>query len=75
MDLPNPNRIDLDNPADVMLWSDMLSITTEQLIEIVQKIGPMSAAVRFYATRLGAERRPAKAPVSPVEANFEQAMA
>ena len=45
------NRIDLDNEADVLLWADTLSITKEQLREIVAKVGPMPAAVRFYASR------------------------
>lgn len=66
MELPNPNRIDLDDEAAVLLWSDMLSITSDQLVEIVRKVGPMTAAVRFYAAKLATERKPAKTPVQRV---------
>jgi EAL domain-containing protein (putative c-di-GMP-specific phosphodiesterase class I) len=47
-DLGNPNRLDLDNTADVLLWADDLSISVERLHEIVDKVGPMRAAIRFY---------------------------
>jgi len=57
MDLPNPNRINLDNRAEVLLWADMLAISAERLVEIAGKVGPMSAAVRFYAARLDKERK------------------
>ena len=57
MDLPNPNRIDVDNRAEVLLWADMLAISAERLMEIATKVGPMSAAVRFYASKLEPERR------------------
>ncbi len=79
MELPNPNRIDLEDPAAVMLWADMLSITPDRLVEIVRKVGPMSASVRFYATKLGTERgagKAAPAPAGKIEAfAAEQAMA
>ncbi len=58
MDLPNPNRIDLDDRAQVMLWADMLAISADRLVEIAGKVGPMSAAIRFYATKFGDERQP-----------------
>jgi hypothetical protein len=57
MDLPNPNRIDLDDHAQVMLWADMLAISDDRLVEIARKVGPMSAAVRFYASKLGDDRK------------------
>ncbi len=46
--LGNPNRLDVSNLADVMLWADDLSIPVERLLEVVKKVGPMRAAIRFY---------------------------
>ena len=57
MDLPNPNRIDLDDRAQVLLWADLLAIPAERLVEIARKVGPMSAAIRFYASKLGDDRK------------------
>jgi hypothetical protein len=56
MQLPSPNRIDLDDPANVMLWADMMSISVERLREIVARVGPMVPAVKFYAAK--SEDRP-----------------
>ncbi len=44
----NPNRLDLCNHADVLLWADDLSISVKRLREVVAKVGPMRAAVRSY---------------------------
>jgi Protein of unknown function (DUF3606) len=51
MQLPSPNRIDLDDPANVMLWADMMSISVERLREIVARVGPMAPAVKFYVAK------------------------
>jgi len=57
MELPNPNRINVDDRAEVLLWADLLSISAERLIEIAGKVGPMSAAVRFYASKMEREKK------------------
>ena len=47
-DLVNPNRLDQADRAEVLLWADDLSISVARLLEIVAKVGPMRAAIRFY---------------------------
>ena len=49
VDGSNPNCLDINNTADVMLWADDLGISIERLHEIVDKVGPMRAAIKFYA--------------------------
>ena len=58
VEVRNPNRLDLGNDADILLWADDLAISVERLRDIVAKVGPMRAAVRFYvaATERKAER-------------------
>jgi diguanylate cyclase (GGDEF)-like protein/PAS domain S-box-containing protein len=48
VEVTNPNRLDVNNPADVLLWADDLSVSVDRLREVVAKVGPMRAAVRFY---------------------------
>jgi diguanylate cyclase (GGDEF)-like protein/PAS domain S-box-containing protein len=48
----NPNRLNLADDAEVLLWADDLSISVEQLREIAAKVGPMRAAIRFYASTI-----------------------
>lgn len=63
-DLPNPNRLAIDEPAEVLLWADDLSISAERLREIVEKVGPMRAAIRGY---VNAQRRSAGRVSTPIE--------
>jgi diguanylate cyclase (GGDEF)-like protein/PAS domain S-box-containing protein len=49
-DASKVNCLDRDDAAETMLWADDLGITVEYLREIVSKVGPMRAAVRFYVT-------------------------
>jgi hypothetical protein len=51
------NRINLEDHADVMLWADNLSISVEQLREIVAKVGPMIPSVSFYAKKTANNRK------------------
>ena len=48
VDAGPPNRLDVDNFAEVMLCADDLSISAEELRRIVTKVGPMRAAIRYY---------------------------
>ncbi len=54
------NRINLQDPADVLLWADTLSIPVEQLHDIVARVGPMAPAVRYYAMKVAQQQRPAR---------------
>jgi Protein of unknown function (DUF3606) len=51
------NRINLDDPAELLLWADHLEITVERLREIVARVGPMAPSVAFYAKKSGQERK------------------
>ncbi len=50
VDVATPNRLNLADPAEVLLWADDLGISVEDLCAIVAKVGPMRAAIRFYAS-------------------------
>ena len=63
-DLPNPNRLAVREMADVLLWADDLSISVDRLLEIVEKVGPMRAAIRGY---VNAQRRSAGRASNPIE--------
>ena len=41
-------RIDVDNPEELTVWSRELDIPVERLREVIDMIGPMTAAIRFY---------------------------
>ena len=58
-DLPNPNCLELGNHAEMLLWADDLSISTDRLQEIVKKVGPMRAAIHGFVM---AQRRAAGRP-------------
>ena len=60
MHLPSPNQLDPTDAAEVALFADALSITSEALLEIVAKVGPMRPAIRFYALRGAKETKRGK---------------
>lgn len=60
MHLPSLNQLDPADTAEVALFADVLSISSEHLLEIVAKVGPMRPAIRFYAMRSVNERRRGK---------------
>ncbi|MEO8937889.1 MAG: DUF3606 domain-containing protein [Burkholderiaceae bacterium] len=41
-------RIDIDNPDQMSVWSRELAIPESRLREVIDMIGPMTAAIRFY---------------------------
>ncbi len=41
-------RIDIDNPDQMSVWSRELAIPETRLREVIDMIGPMTAAIRFY---------------------------
>ena len=47
-DAPRSSALDLEDPAEMMLWADALSISMDRLRDIVSKVGPMRAAIRCY---------------------------
>jgi hypothetical protein len=61
----SPNRINLEDQADVMLWADNLAISVEQLHEVVAKVGPMVPSVRFYVKKSTQERKPSAPERAP----------
>ena len=44
------NRIDPADTAEVALFADALSISVEDLRAVIEKVGPMRPAIRFYVT-------------------------
>ena len=40
--------IDINNPEEVLAWSRELEIPEQRLREVIDMIGPMTAAIRFY---------------------------
>lgn len=41
-------RIDVDDPEQVSHWSRELELSEGRLREVIDLIGPMTAAIRFY---------------------------
>lgn len=41
-------RIDVNNPEEMAIWSRELEIPEQRLREVIEMIGPMTAAIRFY---------------------------
>ena len=41
-------RIDVDNAEEMAAWCRELKIPEQRLREVVEMIGPMTAAIRFY---------------------------
>ncbi len=41
-------RIDIDDAAAMSMWSKELELPEDRLREVIDMIGPMTAAIRFY---------------------------
>jgi hypothetical protein len=41
-------RIDVDSPEQISAWSRELDLSEARLREVIDLIGPMTAAIRFY---------------------------
>ena len=41
-------RIDVDSPEEMSAWSRELDLPEGRLREVIDLIGPMTAAIRFY---------------------------
>lgn len=41
-------RIDISEPYELEYWKKRLGITTEQLKQVIQKVGPMTKDVEAY---------------------------
>ena len=41
-------RIDVDNAEEMSVWCRELDIPEQRLREVIEMIGPMTAAIRFY---------------------------
>jgi Protein of unknown function (DUF3606) len=48
-----PKRIELSDPAAVKRWCEYFGVTTEQLREAVQAVGPMADAVEEHLLNQG----------------------
>jgi Protein of unknown function (DUF3606) len=48
VDALSAKRIDINNAAEMSAWSRELAIPEERLREVIDLIGPMTAAIRFY---------------------------
>jgi len=68
MHFPSPNRIDPADTAEVALFADALSISVEDLRAVIEKVGPMRPAIRFYVTRhaVGVKRARAREAARPI---------
>ena len=55
------NRLDPADAAEVALFADSLSITSEELLAIIEKVGPMRPAIRFFAMRSVTETKRGRA--------------
>ena len=40
--------IDVNDPAQMTAWATELDLSEERLREVIEMIGPMTAAIRFY---------------------------
>ena len=41
-------RIDINNPEEMAAWCGELDLPEDRLREVIEMIGPMTAAIRFY---------------------------
>ncbi len=41
-------RIDVNNAEEMAIWCQELEIPDQRLREVIEMIGPMTAAIRFY---------------------------
>ncbi len=41
-------RIDINNADEMAAWSEELELPEGRLREVIEMIGPMTAAIRFY---------------------------
>ena len=48
VDALSAKRIDVDNPEEMSAWSAELALPEGRLREVIDMIGPMTAAIRFY---------------------------
>ena len=46
------SRIDISEPYELEYWKKRLGITTDQLKEVIEKVGPMSKDVESYLADL-----------------------
>ncbi|MEJ8853629.1 DUF3606 domain-containing protein [Variovorax robiniae] len=46
-----PQRIDLEDPSEVALWSEQYGCTEAQLREAVEAAGPLAQEVREYIAK------------------------
>ena len=44
-------RIDVSEPYELEYWKKRLGITTEQLKQVIQKVGPMTEDVEAFLSR------------------------
>ena len=47
-DVLSAKRIDVNNADDMAAWSRELALPEGRLREVIDMIGPMTAAIRFY---------------------------
>lgn len=45
------NRIDISEPYELEYWKKRLGITTEQLKEVIEKVGPMTKDVEAFLAK------------------------
>jgi len=45
---PDRDRIDVSEPYELEYWKKRLGITTEQLKEVIQKVGPVTKDVESF---------------------------
>ena len=48
VDALSAKRIDVDNADEMSAWSAELALPEGRLREVIDMIGPMTAAIRFY---------------------------
>ena len=48
LDALDAKSIDVNNPDEMAAWSKELDLPEGRLREVIEMIGPMTAAIRFY---------------------------
>ncbi len=48
VDALSAKRIDVDNADEMSAWSTELALPEGRLREVIEMVGPMTAAIRFY---------------------------
>ena len=46
--LINPNRINIEEEAELNWWSEILNVSKEQIKEAVDSVGAFPGAVKYY---------------------------